>query len=629
MDVLTTIVTFGERMNIHEIASALSVDQHMVEDVVKLGPNSMLFNVEEHRVTFSTQTLCAFLLDSDRSGAFFIPAERRDAHLIQIMSRHTASDPLNPRSRDCLLDILAIILPNTDPVPEIPLTAHRIAASLQVELGLVEHVVQLGAAKSLFRVDHLEQVQPSTPYLKYFLQDPSRSGEFFVSDRRLDPLFTRILSQNPPSDPYSHSHSHNTLMNVLTVVVALRGMLHIHEIASVLDVEYTVVERIVKLGPTKGLFWDEEGQIEPSTGLLRSFLEDVNRSGEFCVTERRDGLCLRTLSQQLAPSNPSLSYSRDILTDILAVMVSFQYGLSVFRVASALDVDPQIVEKAVLKLGPSGRIFQGRYIALLSKYLTPTLTNADRSGEFFLSRERIDAVFIQILSRKPPAQTSHSYSRCILMGVLAAIANINPLNRAWSATRLAAFLAISPALVEAVVRSCPASLFFVEADNGTVAFSTPLLEPFLKDAKRSGEFFISDTAIDPFFNRILSSPRPLAAPAGPQSGYQDVLKEVLAMILVAGGESLGVSAIAAALDVHPILVDRVVELGSTRSLFTMCSYFAGKYSFSTSSFGDFLRDAKRSEEFYISDATIDRLLIRTLSLPPPPTFPTSIPKTCF
>ena len=711
--VLTAIVVFGGALTIQQIASVLDGDPDLVEHVINVGPTKPLFVVAKDGARFSGLQVERFLLDTDSSGPFFISRKSMDILSFQALSRHPPPNTSSLYSKDVFLDILATVLRWLHRVP-IP----RIAALLKVDSGVVEHVVKLGPTKCFFSVREPDGVCLRTWRLGYFLQDPDRSGDFFTSEKRLDPCFTQLLSQQLSSGPSrSSSQPRCTLTSVLTAIVGAGGTLKAHEIASLFNVDPIFVEHVVKVGPTSPLFVAAEdgvkfsmdsiepflldsarsgefcitessidaffihvlsrGMVTPSpdsqsqnllmdvltstllskrhapyltisqlasflgidrglvedviygpakalfrvqyssawfsTELLMPFLEDASRSGEFCITERRmDALSIRAISHQ--PSSDSLSYPSDILMDILPVMASFPAGLSIPRIASALEADPEVIKHTIL--GPSKTHSGAKYIEFLSKCLQPALVDAERSGELFISQERIDALFNRILSQQPLSDPQHAYSRDIFMGVLTAITNSDRIQEGltgWTGPLLAAFLDVDPTVVEAVVNIGPSRLLFCERYN-EIIFSNPLLESFLKDASRSGQFFICDTSIDTFFTRILSTP-PLP---GARTYSRDVLKDVLTLVVSKGSGGLTDLAVAVALDVDLSLVEGVFGTRSTRSLFTTGRWDYDIHGFSTPSLGLFLQDVERSGEFYISNATIDTLFIRVLSLPPPP-----------
>ena len=202
------------------------------------------------------------------------------------------------------------------------------------------------------------------------------------------------------------------------------------------------------------------------------------------------------------------------------------------------------------------------------------------------------------------------------MGVMAVVADRTDMRRyqaTWTATRVATFFDVGPTLIEGVLYIGPSRLLFYNGDNG-YEFRSPSLKPFLKDSSRSGEFFICDRSLDLHFSRILSSLRTLS---GGSTYSRDILNEVLAITLVLT-EGMGtVLTNAAALDIDPSHVQNIVQLGISKQLFQIRRGAHEFYSFSTASIVPFLRDAERSGDFYISDATIDALFIRILSLPSP------------
>ena len=309
-----------------------------------------------------------------------------------------------------------------------------------------------------------------------------------------------------------------------------------------LDIDQSLVKAIL-FGSAKELFRVSDiGLVQLSSPSLRPFLEDPDRSGEFCITEgRMDALLIQILSRK-PPSDLSLLYSRDLLMDILILTVSLPERLNVPQMASVLEVNAKAIEHVVL--GPAEPIL---HVVGSRRTHTVQLTflNADRSGEFFVSCKRIDTLFIRILSSKPPSHPAYSYSQDVLMGVLGVLANLGP-SAKWNPLVLATFIGVDPTISSKVLSKLGLSrLIFNTGFTDDVGFSGPLLEPFLKDASRSGEFFISEMSVDPFFIRILSSPS--EPPTGSRSYSRDVLTDVLTVSLIVESHRLTVPMVASAL----------------------------------------------------------------------------------
>ena len=194
----------------------------------------------------------------------------------------------------------------------------------------------------------------------------------------------------------------------------------------------------------------------------------------------------------------------------------------------------------------------------------------------------------------------------------------SPESSHWSLSRISAFLGVDSKVVDYVVNGAPRLLFGLEhpGKEHTIIFFPDPLRYLLRDAKRSGQFFVHHNSLDPVLFRILSSPLP---PTSSNPRPQDVLRDVLTLILVTRqtARCSNVPKAAAALNVSAGVVEHVVKAGPSRLLFGT-SRFTFHPTFVTTSLADFLRDPDRSKEFCITDPMIDALFIRILSLPPPP-----------
>ena len=624
------------QLTIQKVAGLLGIDISLVQHIVESGATNHLLKLygagtDDAAATLSTEWLQRFLLfDVDHSGGPFVTDERVDRFFIQLLSRHPSSDPSHSPNQGILMDVLTAIVAFDQRQ-----TVGEIASVLGLDSTLVNGVVNTGPTAPLFLVRD-DAVWISTRSFQDFLGNADRSGAFCISQQRTDTLFLNFLSRDPTTCGPSHSHPRDILMSVLTVLVMrsrqyyTQGDFTIPRVAAFLDVDPDIVQDVV-LGPMKALFFAEMRGADGMTVqlrdcLLETFLKDVQRPGYFCVTERKkDALLISLLSRQ-PPSNSSLCYTRDDLMDVLTVMAAFPYReLTFSSIASALEVDPQAIERVVFGSSKALFIVQGARVFCSIGGLEPFLLNADRSGEFFISQGRIDALYSRILSRPPPSNPTYSYSRNILMGVLSVMARTSSSDNMslWYISQLAGFLGVSTTSVEAVVNIGPSKLLFSVQPDSPVRLSSPLLESFLKDAERSREFFISDKSLDPFFIRILSYDW---HSSGSRSSTRDVLKDVLIMCL-AVSRKLTATELAVALDVNHDIVAFLVEVGPTRLLLSeLCHTPSQQYglferheqpSFA-SPIGLFLKDGERAGELYISDAMIDAVFIRVLSLPPPP-----------
>ena len=207
------------------------------------------------------------------------------------------------------------------------LTVAQFVAALDLDHHLVEGVVS-GPAKSLFKVD-ANKVVFSSPSFKPFLQDASRSGEFFIEGIDPDPIFKQILSRYPPPDS-PESYSCDELLDVLTALVVRDGLLSVDDIGTLVDLDSHIVEKIIS-GPAKALFHvgGDDGGIRLSSPSLKPFLQEPDRSGAFFVHDKDpDAFFLRILARH--PSLPTLGFAQDDRAPISSLTIRSASDLSVF-----------------------------------------------------------------------------------------------------------------------------------------------------------------------------------------------------------------------------------------------------------------------------------------------------------
>ena len=353
-------------------------------------------------ITLCHKSLRDYLLDRKRSKEFFIQSGDADSLFSELLSRQLL---FNPHSSEVLVNIMTAI-----PLWWKGLTIPQLATISDVDNSFVEAVV-FGPARSLFVIDSNEKVGFSTPDFQTFLQDRNRSGSFFMPGGRRDDLFRRILSRHPSSS--STSYSREDLMGVLTAVVIWSGWMTGPDIAAVLDVDPSVVTHVIS-GPAESLFRHRSDYVRFSSLSLKAFLLDPRRSGEFFVSDRRrDLLLIRILSRQ--PSRDHLqSHSRKVLMGVLAALIVWARLLTVHQIADILEVDPEKVN-AVL-FGPAKSLFSMRIFSdvapsFSTSWIQPFLQDPNRSGEFFISDARIDALCASLLSRSPPCDPLGVFSR--------------------------------------------------------------------------------------------------------------------------------------------------------------------------------------------------------------------------
>ena len=274
LDVLTAVMVQDKPTTANDIRSSLLGIQFGVISSVVDGPAKALFDTDsEGNIQLSTASLKPFLHDANRSGAFFIQSGTHpDTIFIRILSRKPPSNPLKTYSREVLMGVLTIVvaLENWVKVPQI-------ASALDVAPEVVSSVV-FGPTGLLFKTGDYQDVNLCTPSFKAFLLDANRAGTFFVSERRQDAFFTRILFHQQPSDKYSEE----VLKGVLMVLMIWPASLTVTQIAMALDVRSDDVEAAVfKQGQLLFYVWDKDSILLPPP--LQAFLQDANRAGKFYI----------------------------------------------------------------------------------------------------------------------------------------------------------------------------------------------------------------------------------------------------------------------------------------------------------------------------------------------------------
>ena len=410
-----------------------------------------------------------------------------DALYHHILSRHppellVGSDELLAFQK-MVMGILRVIVVWPKPLP-----GAMIASVLDEEIDVVQNIIR-GPMCSLFIFDPSDMTSPVTlchKSLRDYLLDRLRSHEFFISDATTDLLFTKILSRRPPPHP-PQPWFQDVLMGVLMILAAWpRSVADVPRIASVLDVSTDMVERVV-LGPTKVLFdLDPYNFVNFSDSSISDFLGDPGRAGDFFVSRRAsDTLLSQILSRQPTPGTQP--YPQDLVRDVLMTIMTWPTWLSVHEIASILGVSPEVIESVVFGQGQVlFRVDSHKNVKLsIPEVLVPFLHDARRAGKFFIRSSRPDALFIRILSRQPPSDSTQPYSRDVMMAVLTAMEIWEQL---VTVSQIATVLDVDPTVVESVVFGPARSLFCVFNGREVCLLST--VKGFLRDARRAGEFYV-------------------------------------------------------------------------------------------------------------------------------------------
>jgi len=347
-----------------------------------------------------------------------------------------------------------------------------------------------GPAKALFTLDGHKKVDFFSRSFKDFLLDANRAQEYVVSTKVLDALFIGILSRQPPSDPL-RSYSQEVLMGVLRVLVAFGGWGKVTQIASLLDVVPSRVERVI-FGPPKALFEVESlNSVHLSLSSLRDFLVDRSRAGEYFIPEDMplDALFTQILSRQ-PPSDPLRSYSREVLMGVLTVVVALGSRLKLHEFATWLNVAPVLVDAVVF--GPPKALFRvndSSKVGLSNPFFKDFIVDPHRAGEYLISNDQINTLFIRILSRQP-SDSLQRHSQEALMSVLMVFV-VYP--RGLTVPQVASSVDVDPAVVKGIVFGLP--LFYVWPEGDVYLLSE--VKKFLQDASRAGEFYIPPKDLNP------------------------------------------------------------------------------------------------------------------------------------
>jgi len=324
---------------------------------------------------------------------------------------------------------------------------------------------------------------------------------------KLDALYERILSRGPPELPEGSdglADYQRLVKGVLTAIINWPEPTSITTIAGVLQRKIDVVQSVI-LGPMRSLFKFDPNNPDSFIMLchksLRDYLLDIERSHRFFIPTVDAGTLFMHILSRSPPSDRF--YSQDQLRSLLAVMANWQRKWVLADLAEILDLDQQVVQNVVH--GPAKALFHTDThgnIDLSTTSLEPFLWDGDRSGGLSIRDEDLDTPFTQILSRP---STNPYYSDDLLDVLTVLVVRGEKMTKYGIAASL---LGIEPQLVDHIVHG-PAKLLFDVDSNGNISFSTPLLKPFLQDARRSGKFFIQSSCYpDTIFMRIFCHRHP-------------------------------------------------------------------------------------------------------------------------
>ena len=237
MCILQEIIAWPKPLSPSGIADVLDEKRHVVENVLR-GPMRCFFkfneNDPESHVLLCHKSFRDCVLDPNRSGQFLVQSDKPDDLFRQILSRPSPNqaDTLHSYSQDNVLGVLQTIY-----MAMSQLTIPKIASVLNIQPQAVYNMVR-GPRRSLFVHYHGGRVDfPLLLALPDFLEDENRSGYFFISRSKLDDLFIQILSRTP----FNSHHLPTSLLDVFLAIMLWSERLTVSDIASVLDVDLSVV----------------------------------------------------------------------------------------------------------------------------------------------------------------------------------------------------------------------------------------------------------------------------------------------------------------------------------------------------------------------------------------------------
>ena len=325
---------------------------------------------------------------------------------------------------------------------------------------------------------------------------------------KLDTLYHLVLSRRSPTllqagEEALRRHQ-EVIIGILQIIIAWPGgPFSAMNIARILHEEADIVHNIIR-GPMRSLFKfkadDPHSAITLCHKSLRDYLLDRERSHEFFVPGDADGLFAQLLSRQPPSEVPSQPYSQEVLKGVLLVVVAMGDQVTVSQIVSALDVAPGFVEAVIF--GPAKALFQLNSLGDV-EFSTPSfkafLLDGNRAGEYFIPNTQLDILFTRILSRQPPSDPLYSYSRDTLMSVLTVLVVFS-----WclSVSQIASSLDVDPAVVEAIVCGPSHALFHLSSESDVTL--SPMLEEFLHDASRAGDFYISLRHPNPYYDSLFA-----------------------------------------------------------------------------------------------------------------------------
>ena len=346
-----------------------------------------------------------------------------------------------------------------------------------------------------------------TPYyrpdqqLQILLEDPPPHAF-----SKLDLLYERILSRCPPHLWHYGGDGlaayKELVLGILTAIIVWPESLSPGQIAGVLDKEVDIVTPIVR-GPLCTLFkLDRTNPGSPISFIqasFRHFLQDIKRSHQYFISSAQiDALFIRILSRPLHSTSTLDTLRRKALVGILTWVMALEHSVGVPHLASLLDIAPNVVEGVIR--GPTKVLFEldsDQNIAFSTPTFKAFLLDASRASNFFVSSDKPDSLFIEVLSRNPPSDPVQAYTQDVLMGVLSVVA---ALGNQVKVAQIADLLDVPSGLVEGVIYGSTKPLFILD-DAQYVNFFTPALKTFLLDASRAGKYFVSSDKTDQILSR--------------------------------------------------------------------------------------------------------------------------------
>ena len=481
------------------IARALDVGPDVVWNVF-CGPQHCLFFTGDADLEIVSESFVEFLDDPYRSKEFYVEeVAARHRIYTQILSLPPPCDPCTAFSRRDMKGVLqtTYIWCFMDE-HQLGITIPEIASVLCIEPDIVQNVVRGPQAPFFYATGRRIQIWSGSS-TRFYANDNFwsnvRAGPFYFSGNTFDDVLIQFLSRPPPTEPQL-SFSQSDLVWVILATSAFDYQAHITipDIALALDIETRIVQNVI-CGPQRALFHIQDGVSATVCFRLRrfGFWRDADRSGPFHIFKHKtDALRISVLSHPA----PGELYSRRDLMSVIRATLLFS-NPTIDDIASALGISPGVVQRVVngpqrpfFPIWPTGRVSSP------PKDVANFFRTAERSGEFYVSENELDALLLQQISRPPPVEPQKSYSRQLLMEILRYLfVTCPPTRQGIDLSYVASALNVEPDVVRKVIFGPHKTLFDTLGGRSMSLFietSGPVssIRQFLLDPTRSGEYYL-------------------------------------------------------------------------------------------------------------------------------------------